>query len=166
MVEASAEEQEAWLDSTELKTVEERNVLAVLLKFRLHPGSIDSNVFPTLKLPEDLKELIQATGLEISKVNELKKLTADRLLLTEPEAVEIRHRVGKVIVQEKLKLSEAKALVEKKLLEHGIQIKKKKTIADQVRGLKIDKLNPEELAEVRAALEQKLSELQQAMQTA
>ncbi len=156
----SAEAQTAWLADADFKSKTERQILEVLLKFRLHPGSIDSNVFPTLKLPDDLKQLIQTTGLEISKLNELKKLSAERLQLSEAEAIDLRRQLGSVMVQEKLKLSEVKTLIEKALFEHGIQPKKKKTAADQIRGLKFDKLKLEEMNDVRSALEQKLVELQ------
>ncbi|MBF2027657.1 MAG: hypothetical protein IGS48_12950 [Oscillatoriales cyanobacterium C42_A2020_001] len=161
IVNASTEEQKQWLAEVDLKTEEERQVLEVILRYQLHPGSIDSNVFPTLELPSDLKQLIQETGLEISKVNEVKKLSAERLKISEESARSLRSSVGREIATRGLKLSKVKLFVEQELTKYGVVAdRKRKTIAEQIRGIKLETLQTVELEEVRIALKEKLKDVE------
>uniref|UniRef100_A0A832H1Z8 ParB-like N-terminal domain-containing protein n=1 Tax=Oscillatoriales cyanobacterium SpSt-402 TaxID=2282168 RepID=A0A832H1Z8_9CYAN len=164
IVTASVEEQMEWLSQVDLRTEEERQVLEVILKYQLHPGSIDSNVFPTLELPHDLKQLVQETGLEISKVNELKKLSAGRLNIREEDARSLRARLGQKMAVQGLKLSEVKSLVEQEMVSHGIVSgRKRKTTAEQIREIKLEKLKASDLQDVITALKDKLEDAEAAL---
>lgn len=161
IVSTSIEEQKQWLTEVDLKTEEERQVLEVLLRYQLHPGSVDSNIFPTLELPGDLKQLIQETGLEISKANEVKKLSAERLNINEEEACAIRSSIGQQIAAQGLKLSEVKSLVEQEMSKYGASSgKKKRTTAEQIREFKIEKMKAPELQDIRSALKDKLKDVE------
>ena len=108
---AEREEQKAWLETAGLNSAEEKWILSTLLDKQLNPISISSNVFPLLNLPADLQNTIRETGLEGSKVLELKRLSPKFLGVDQKTAEKIRSQITQKVLQDKLSLSQIKKLV-------------------------------------------------------
>ncbi|MGI0484930.1 ParB/RepB/Spo0J family partition protein [Pantanalinema rosaneae CENA516] len=163
---AEREEQQEWLDSTGFKQVEERDIFAVLLGLQLHPVSISNNIFPLLDLPEDLKQVIKAEGLESSKARELSKLTAEQLEVSESKARTIRAEVTEKVIQEKLSLSQIKALVKETLRQHqttSSTTKQPKTVKKTIKAIQdieLQEIERDQLKELQQALKSKLQEVE------
>jgi len=47
--------QREWLETAGFKSLEEENIFDVILELQLNPTSVNNNIFPLLKLPQDLK---------------------------------------------------------------------------------------------------------------
>ncbi|MBD1913179.1 ParB/RepB/Spo0J family partition protein [Leptolyngbya sp. FACHB-8] len=163
---ANHEEQELWLESVGFKQVEERDIFAVLLGLQLHPVSISNNIFPLLDLPEDLKQVIKSEGLESSKARELNKLTAELLEVSESKARSIRLEVSEKVVQEKLPLSQTKALVKDTLKQYQTTNSKVKQpkVAEKaiktIQSIELQEIEQDQLEELRQALKNKLQEIE------
>jgi ParB family chromosome partitioning protein len=138
-----------------------------LLELQLNPVSINNNIFPLLKIAEDLKKVIRSEGLESSKVRELNKLSSEQLRIDETEAFVIRTQITQQVVQEKLSLSQTKTLV-KRILDkykdsngqskHEKQIDK--TIKD-IQAINLKDLEQTRLSQLRQVLLEKLNEIEQ-----
>lgn len=163
---ANREEQQQWLESGGFKQAEEQDIFTVLLGLQLHPVSISNNIFPLLDLPEDLKQVIKAEGLESSKARELSKLSAEQLEVGEAKARTIRAEVTEKAIQEKLSLSQIKALVKDKLKQHQTTNSKTKQtrIAEKtikaIQSIELQEIEQNQLEELRQALKNKLQEVE------
>ena len=118
---ATPEAQQMWLEQAGFKEVEEEQLFAVILKLQLNPLSVNSNVFPLLKLADDLKEVIRTEGLESSKARELNRLSADKLHQPEKATLKIRKATTDKVVQEKLSFSATRTLVNQLLQQYNPQ---------------------------------------------
>lgn len=158
--------QEQWLETADFKDEEEQEIVSVLLGLQLNPVSINNNIFPLLKLAEDLKCVIRSVGLESSKARELNKLSSLALNVDENEAVAIRTQVTQQVVQEKLSLSQTRTLVKQKLLQYNAPDSKTKQDKQMDKTIKtVQSIDPKELgrtrlAELRQALQEKLQEVE------
>lgn len=169
---ASPETQRQWLETVDFKSAEEQKIFDVILALQLNPTSIDTNIFPLLKLSKDLKNAIREEGLESSKAKELNKLSATQLKINETQARKVRIQLTEKVIQEKLSLSQTKALVKEILKRHKSSenttnqnskiIKTVKTIG----ALEFEGLAYNQLKEIRQALEGKLKEIDQKMKGA
>jgi ParB family chromosome partitioning protein len=110
--------QQEWLKTSGLRE-EEQWLIGGLLGKQLNPVSINSNVFPLLKLPSDLQFIVRETGIESSKAKELSKLTAVQLGVEESFAVHIRREIAQKVIEEKLSLEEVQNLIRGKLINTG-----------------------------------------------
>ncbi|BAY73403.1 ParB-like partition protein (plasmid) [Trichormus variabilis NIES-23] len=161
------ETQKEWLEASDFKEHEEYEIVSVLLELQLNPVSINNNIFPLLKIAEDLKKVIRSEGLESSKVRELNKLSSEQLRIDETEAFVIRTQITQQVVQEKLSLSQTKTLV-KRILDkykdsngqskHEKQIDK--TIKD-IQSINLKDLEQARLSQLRQVLLEKISEIEQ-----
>lgn len=86
-------------------------ILEIILSKQLNPVSINSNVFPLLNLPEDLKSAIRTEGLEGSKILELKKISGKSLNIEESLATDIRVELTNDVIQQRLALDKIRAKV-------------------------------------------------------
>jgi ParB family chromosome partitioning protein len=113
---APLEKQQAWLKTCpEITQDDEAAIISVLLSKQQHPVSIANNIFPLLKLPPDLKQLIRETGVEGSKARAIAKLSSKALGVSEQEAKTIRAAVAEEITRRSLR--EIRTLVSNKLME-------------------------------------------------
>jgi ParB family transcriptional regulator, chromosome partitioning protein len=164
------ESQRELLSSIDLKP-QEFMILEVLLGLQFNPSSINANIFPMLKLPDDVKQIIRQEGLEASKANELKKLESSKLEIGEQDAAKLRTKIGKQIVAEQLSLSAVRQLIKETLCQY------KSTSKDQVISVgeragkvisSISRFNPvkeskTDLEVLRDTLRAKLLEIEEAL---
>lgn len=166
---ANHEEQQQWLESVGFKQAEEQDIFGVLLGLQLHPVSISNNIFPLLDLPEDLKQVIKAEGLESSKARELSKLTAEQLEVSETKARTIRAEATEKVIREKLSLSQIKALVKDTLKQHQTTnpTTKQPRIAEKtikaIQSIELQEIEQDQLEGLRQALKNKLQEIEKMM---
>lgn len=161
--------QQEWLETANFRELEEQEIVSVLLGLQLNPVSINNNIFPLLKLTEDLKNAIRSEGLESSKVRELNKLSSEQLKVDETEAVAIRTQITQRVVQEKLSLSQTRTLVKQTLLQHNAPDSKAKQDNQMDKTIKtiqlidLKALERTRLAELHQALQEKLQEIETLM---
>lgn len=166
---AKHEEQQQWLESAGFKQAEEQDIFAVLLGLQLHPVSISNNIFPLLDLPEDLKQVIKGEGLESSKARELSKLSAEQLQVSEAKARTIRAEVTEKTIQEKLSLSQIKALVKDTLRQNqtNSSTTKRPQIGEKtikaIQSIELQDIGQDHLEELRQSLKSKLQEIERMM---
>ncbi|MBN3951691.1 MAG: hypothetical protein HWQ38_36620 [Nostoc sp. NMS7] len=162
---ASQENQRPWLESVDFKSAEEQKIFDVILALQLNPTSINTNIFPLLKLSTDLKSGIREEGLEASKARELNKLSATQLKLNEAQARKIRVQLAQRVIQERLSLSQTKALVKETLSQYksaNISSNENKKIIRTVKtihSINFEEFHHNQLEEVRQALQSKLQEI-------
>ncbi|MBD2565595.1 MULTISPECIES: ParB/RepB/Spo0J family partition protein [Nostoc] len=162
---ASQENQRQWLESVDFKSAEEQKIFDVILALQLNPTSIDTNIFPLLKLSTDLKSAIREEGLEASKARELNKLSATQLKLNEAQSRKIRVQLAQRVIQERLSLSQTKALVKETLSQYksaNISSNENKKVirtVKTIRSINFEEFHHNQLEEVRQALQSKLQEI-------
>jgi ParB family transcriptional regulator, chromosome partitioning protein len=162
---ASIEEQSQWLDTVGFQSIEARTIMAVLLDRQFNPASVASNIFPILAIAEDLKAVIQATGLESSKAREINKLTATALNVKEPVAERIRMQTAEQVVEEEKSLSATRELVRQLLQQHNPTVVQPNLQAEkmirQIQSLSFEQLDQRQLKEIRAVFRERMKELDQ-----
>jgi ParB family transcriptional regulator, chromosome partitioning protein len=155
-------EKEGWITSEALKTEAERGVFRAILNLQLHPGSVNNNVMPLLKLPDDLKQVIRQEALEGSKARELYKLSADKLNLTEGKALKVRCDATQQVVAQRLSLNETRILVENLLRKYrgtpDTSSAGQRAIK-QISQMNLDEMSAEDLVELQMVMQEKLSYL-------
>jgi ParB family chromosome partitioning protein len=163
---AKSEVQQSWLEEAQFKSVEERDILEAILSLQLNPASIDANIFPMLKLAEDLKATIRKEGIDGSKARELDKLSQERLNVDEQTALSIRVGATRQVIEEKYSLSQTRSLV-KKLLAQNNPVKtlsQRKLKIDKfvqtIREVKIAEIESDTLVILKQVLEEKLQEIE------
>ena len=124
---ADLETQKLWLETVEFKAMEERQIFELVLGLQLNPVTVNTNIFPLLKLADDLKDAIQTQGLESSKSRELNRLNANQLKLDESKAGKIRKKLTQQVIEQRLSLTEVKAKVNQLIQQHNPKQKSQKT---------------------------------------
>ena len=94
----SRERQLHWLNGIENDL--ERAVLDVLFRYQQKPSTTNRHIFPLLRLPDDLKRAIYEAGLEVEKIDELKKLNSKSLGLPETKVIALRSEVAKAAIDQ------------------------------------------------------------------
>lgn len=160
---SSTLQQQEWLETVGFESPEARNIFEVILDRQFNPTSVASNIFPILAIPDDLKTIVQETGLEPSKVKAIAKLTAETLKVDEEIAKNIRSEIADKIVEEEKSLEETNEVVRKIVKQYNPtapqeNIKAEKTIK-QLQSFKFDGLEVKHLKDIRSTLRQKLKEL-------
>lgn len=166
----SRESQRELLAALDLKP-QEFMVLEVLLGLQFNPSSINANIFPMLKLPEDIKQIIRQEGLEASKANELKKLEGSKLGIGEQEATKLRAEISKQIISEQLSLNSVRQLIKETVVQYVSTIKTPVASLGEKASkviLSISRFNPTrekkaDLEALREALKRKLLEIEEAL---
>ncbi|WP_138506293.1 ParB/RepB/Spo0J family partition protein [Nostoc sp. PA-18-2419] len=161
--------QQEWLETSEFKEQEEYEIVSVLLGLQLNPVSVNNNIFPMLKVEEDLKVIIRSEGLESSKIKELNKLSAEQLKIDESQAIAIRTQITQRVVQEKLSLSQTKTLVKQTLEKYNASNNKTKhekqvdkTIKD-IQSIDLKSLESTRLSKLHQVLQKTLREIETLM---
>lgn len=114
LVSAPVEEQERRLRELGLDD-KERSILKVLLDLQLNPASIDANIFPILKLSDDLKQVVRQQGLGGIHALALNRLSASNLKVKEKIALKTRTKAVQQVLAEKLSVAQTRRLVGKLL---------------------------------------------------
>jgi ParB family transcriptional regulator, chromosome partitioning protein len=162
---AERNQQKEWLEALGLVRLEELKIFSVLLDKQLNPISVSSNVFPLLNLTTDLKEAIKSTGLEGSKILEIKRLSPKLLNLSDEDASKLRAELIEKVVQEKLSLSQIKVWVNQKIKEKSpttlTSSKKSKTdtAIQAVQSIAPKQIEKARLVELQKVLQAKLQEI-------
>ncbi len=161
--------QQEWLETSDFKEYEEHEIVSVLLGLQLNPVSINNNIFPLLKVTEDLKNVIRSEGLETSKVRELNKLSSEQMKIDESKALMIRTQVTHRVIEEKLSLSQTKTLVKQTLEQYSASNSEAKqnkqmdkTIKD-IQSINLKILEQTRLIKLRQVLQEKLDEIKTLM---
>jgi ParB family transcriptional regulator, chromosome partitioning protein len=155
-------EKAAWIDSRDLRSEAEREVYRAILNLQLHPGSVNNNIMPLLKLTDDLKQVIRQESLEGSKARELNKLAADKLGVSEGKALKVRSEVTQEVVEQKLSLSETRILVEETLRKYRGTPEKSSAgqrAIKQINQINLDEISADDLLELQEVMQQKLTYL-------
>ena len=130
---ADAEIQKLWVEGVGFKAMEERQIFELILGLQLNPVTVNTNIFPLLKLTDDLKEAIQTLGLESSKSRELNRLNPNNLKLDELKATKIRKKLTQQVIEQRLSLAEVKAKVNQLIQQHNPKQKSQKaTVSEQL----------------------------------
>lgn len=159
----STEEQREWLKTVAFSSPETRDVLEVILDRQFNAASVASNIFPILAISDDLKAIIQETGLEASKAKAINKLTAETLKLDEETTRRIRSELAYFVAVEEKSLDETNELIRKTIQQYNPvapqpNLKIEKTIK-QIKSLSFDGLDQKHLKDIRATLRERLKEL-------
>ena len=167
---AEREEQKAWLETAGLNSAEEKWILSTLLDKQLNPISISSNVFPLLNLPADLQNTIRETGLEGSKVLELKRLSPKFLGVDQKMAEKMRLQITQKVLQDKLSLSQIRKLVHQTIQKQNplaANSKDTKPFAaiQSIQSIQPTKIEKKHLVEIRKTLYDKLQEIDALLNT-
>ncbi|MDX2100025.1 MAG: ParB N-terminal domain-containing protein [Leptolyngbyaceae cyanobacterium bins.59] len=157
--------QKNWLESLGLLQMEELWILSSILDKQLNPISVSSNIFPLLNLPTDLQAVIRETGLEGSKILELKRLSPRLLNVSEEVATQIRKEITATILKNRASLSQIRKLVSQTIQEHNpvsksIPASKLGTVVKLVQGIYPEQFDRQELTELRQALHAKLQQVE------
>jgi ParB family transcriptional regulator, chromosome partitioning protein len=158
-------QQQEWLNQSGLTSLEEQQILSVLLDKQLHPISISSNVFPLLNLPPDLQAVIRETGLESSKILAIKRLSPKHLNLKEEAAQKLRDELVQEVLQNQLSLSQIRTWVNQKIRESnptapdGAKESKADVALQAIQAIAPKRLEKAHLVELQKALQAKLQEI-------
>jgi ParB family chromosome partitioning protein len=117
VVTASQASQEALIGTLNLSESEQAIILE-LLALQLNPASIDANIFPMLMLLSDLKTAIREQGLKGSQAMVLQQLSAKNLEVKPKKADTLRQQATTKVIQEKLSVTQTRALVREILRAH------------------------------------------------
>jgi ParB family chromosome partitioning protein len=166
LVEANQEEQKSVLATLQQAgelTEEECQVLSLLLSLQLNPHSVNTNVIPSLRLYDDLKEAIRK-GLGSHQAFALQKLSAKNLAVTEDLALVFRQQVTKEVIEEKLSVAATRARVASELAKHTQPEKPLMSTVTQkaiavITGVKLNEMEKTELEAFEKALKEKLKEI-------
>ncbi|MGB7449711.1 MAG: ParB/RepB/Spo0J family partition protein [Ornithinimicrobium sp.] len=148
----------------------EQAVLALLLDLQLNPASIDANIFPMLSLAADLKTAIRTSGLQGVHAMCLQTLSAKNLGKTEKTAQSIRVKTTQKVIAEKLSVTETRKLVSEVMSSFStpspkLNLQKKQVdgIIQRMQSISVEKVEPEQLTQLKEALQQKLKEIESAL---
>ncbi|MCC5659129.1 ParB/RepB/Spo0J family partition protein [Nostoc sp. XA010] len=147
----------------------EQIVFCILLSLLLNPASVNTNIFPMLALPDDLKQAIREQGLGGIHALSLARLSAKTLGVSEAVARKLRTRILKQILQEKLSVAQSRQIVSAEITHHTQQFdssskrKQVDTIIRQVQEIPLVHIKRSQLVQMREALQKKLTEIESAL---
>ncbi|MBD2492707.1 ParB N-terminal domain-containing protein [Aulosira sp. FACHB-615] len=159
LVSSTREEQTKHIDDFGLDAIE-CNIFMLLLRFQQNPASIDANVFPCLRLPQDLKNAIRHLGLGANHARSLQKLNAKNLGIEELKAKEIRQNLTSQVLQQKLTVAQTRALVGETIAKHSPEKQGKpnlqvNSLIQNISKTDIKNIEKEQLTDLLKALEAK-----------
>jgi ParB family chromosome partitioning protein len=144
---------------------EERGVIEFLLSMQLNPASVKANIFPALKLFDDLKDAIRSQGLGGHQAKILQQLSPKNLGVTDKQALKMRQQVTQVAIEKKLSVADTRAKVKEVLSnregseeDFALGVEARKAIA-LVEKIKIDKMEKADLEALETKLKEKLKQI-------
>ena len=169
LVNATDEERKQGLNSLELSQSEVA-VLEVILGLGLNPASVLANDFRMLSLFPDLQKAVRTANLKAAHAMALQRLSAKNLDVLEQEAIAIRSDAVQAVVDKNLSLAETNQRINEILTtKSSVQPingneKKVARALQSLNGLPIEEINHSSLVELRQSLQQKLKEVEAALQ--
>jgi ParB family chromosome partitioning protein len=136
----------------------EQTILSILLSLRLNPSTVSSGAFVMLQLPVDLKKAVREKGLNSSHALAIHKINAKFLNLSEVEAEKLRQSIVDKVLEQKLSVSETKALVAT-YFPGKTSSNKFDSAVKAIHSIEIQSLGEFEKEQIRQALVTKLAEL-------
>lgn len=164
LVSATRDEQLSRIEMFELDDVE-RATFLLLLRFQQNPASVDANVFPTLRFPEDLKQAIRQSGLGTNHARLLQQLNAKKLRVSEAKALRVRQDVIAQVLEQRLTIAETRVLVRKLTAEYNPERKDNslnRTVESWIQNvseISVENVEQEQLEKLLATLEAKVKEI-------
>jgi ParB family chromosome partitioning protein len=143
---------------------EERGVIEFLLSMQLNPASVKANIFPALKLFDDLKDAIRSQGLGGHQAKILQQLSPKNLGVTDKQALKMRQQVTQVAIEKKLSVAGTRAKIKEVLSKRedsenaALGVEARNAIA-LVEKLKIDKMERADLEALETKLKEKLKQI-------
>lgn len=153
---------------------QEQALLTILLGLQLNPASVDANIFPMLDLAPDIKTAIREQGLKGSQAMLVNQLSAKNLDISAKKAEKIRQETITQVLTEQLSVKATRKLVKETLKEYQGTEKEPESlkIANSVtKGIQklstplLQKLEANQLEELRTMLTAKLSEISEILET-
>jgi len=168
VVAASQASQEELIGTLNLSESEQAIILE-LLALQLNPASVDANIFPMLTLSSDLKTAILKQGLKGSQALVLQQLSAKNLEVKPKKADTLRQQATTKVIQEKLSVTQTRALVREILRTHktsereaGSPTQSVSTVTKGVEKLSLEllaTLETPKLEDLQQLLEKKLEDI-------
>jgi len=172
VVVAGEQTQEEALLSLELSE-QEQALLRTLLALQLNPASVDANILPMLDLTTDLKTAMREQGLKGSQAMLINQLSAKNLDISAKKAQKIRQETITQVLEEQLSVKATRNLVKEILKKYrGIEKESEslKIANSATKGIQklsspiLQKLETNQLEELRTMLTTKLSEISQVLE--
>lgn len=141
---------------------QETCLLSFLLTLGLNPTSVKNNIFPTLKLHQDLKDAIREKGLGGHHARVLQKISIE---VIGKQATAVRKRLTNEVIQKKLSVAQTRKLVSAQINKKAEPNKLKKTrsiaqFVSSMKQVKVNELNQEDLKTLKVEMSQKLQEIE------
>lgn len=168
LVLATGEQQSSTLATLGLAEAEQ-TIFRVLLSLQLNPASVNANIFPMLALPKDLKQAIREQGLGGMQALALGRCNAKTLGLSEIAASKVRMEILKKVLKEKLSVTQSRQMVASAIARYTEQpdsrLGKKQVdgVIRRVQLMPVKQVERNQLEELRKALQQKLVEIESAL---
>lgn len=154
------------LQAEGLIDLEEMNILSYLLSLQLNPFSIESNVFPCLKLLSDLKESVRHKGLGVYHAKVLQQLNPEKLEISEDEAKLKREEIIAEVISQDWSIAKTRQRVNE-ILNPKQPSQFSSEIETAIASITKIKVSQEESSEALKALEatlkKKLKEISQTL---
>ncbi|MBG1267786.1 ParB/RepB/Spo0J family partition protein [Nostoc sp. WHI] len=169
LIAASEDKQNQVLDELDLTDLE-KSVFKVLLGIGLNPGSVTANDFRMLSLFPDLQIAIRESNLKAAHAMVLQRLSAKKLGMDEKKTSKFRIEATQKVVEQSLTLAETQELVNQiiaKYVSKPATNTDDKRLANIMRGFKkinLNKIERSNLENFRQSLQQKLQEIEAALQ--
>ncbi|MFN6564273.1 MAG: ParB/RepB/Spo0J family partition protein [Nostoc sp. ChiSLP01] len=163
LVSATREEQTRCIDDFGLDEIES-NIFMLLIRFQQNPASIDANVFPCLRFPQDLKNAIRQSGLGANHARCLHRLNSKNLEIEETKVKKIRQNLTSQVLQQKLTVAQTRALVNETIAKHSPEKEGKpnlqvNSLIQNISKTDIKNIEEEQLTDLLKALEAKAKEI-------
>lgn len=167
LVTAVTEEQQQGVKRLGVSETEEKLLLA-LLDLALNPASVKANLMPMLSMPKDLKAAIREQGLKGAHALALTVLSAKTLKTSERQATKERIEATNQVIEQDLTVAKTRELVgqikakylksdKSKESKESKQVTALLTDVEKLSPTAIASANPDQLIQLRQALQQKLS---------
>jgi ParB family transcriptional regulator, chromosome partitioning protein len=158
-------QQQTTLGELEIEPVESQ-VFEILLKLQEHPASLNRNIFPALNLSTDLKAAVRKKGLGCAQALILNRLTANKLGISEQQALKLREKGVKAALADNFSTTQMQQWVTQ---QKPCQTKTDEVATSSSRDRQVEQLlstvQKVDLSQTAASIEQ-LKELQQALEVA
>lgn len=142
----------------------QKELLQLLLKLQINFQSFVANDLPMGSLSDDLKQGIRTQDLGCHQALAINKLSGKNLNKAETEAIKIRAKVIKQVIEQHLSVRKTRFVVNQILEQHNNQIvqKQQKSVTkyiNYIEGMNLDGLSQEEKAALIKTLEIQLVKL-------
>lgn len=169
LIAATEDKQNRVLDEFDLTDLE-KSIFKVLLNLGLNPGSVIANDFRILSLFPDLQVAIRESNLKAAHAMVLQRLSAKKLGIDEKKTSKFRVEATQKVLEQSLTLAETQELVNQIITKHASKPvnnsddKRLTNIMSGFKKLNLDKIERSSLEKFRQSLQEKLQEIEAALQ--